>query len=69
MTCEELRLYFEERDDESGLDGGVIAEHIATCHDCARIAEDQRQLVNSLRMVRESVDATSESLDAAVVRN
>src|SRR5215471_9354244 len=71
MTCEELRLYFEDhwRDEVVGADRGIIAEHIAACADCARVAEDQKELASSLRMVRESTGGTSQSLDAAVLRN
>jgi len=71
MTCEELHLYFEEHvcDSQFESDRGVLAEHIATCADCARYAEDHWALTNSLRMVRESAEGTSVSLDATVVRN
>src|SRR5215467_4970882 len=71
MTCEDLRMYFGDHwhDEVVGADRGIIAEHIATCADCARFAANQKELASSLQMVRESTSGATESLDAAVLRN
>jgi hypothetical protein len=69
MTCQEIRWYFEDhlRDAEVRSDRGAVAEHVSTCADCAQYVADQRALGRSLRLVRETVPAVPESLDAAVV--
>lgn len=65
MTCQELRLYFE---DPLRHDAELRSEleHLAHCGDCARYVEAQRKLGNSLRLLRESVPQYPTSLDAAV---
>jgi hypothetical protein len=69
MTCEELRLYFEDhlRDAELGSDRGAVAEHTAICADCGRFVAEQSELGKNLRLVRESAPRLSESVDASVV--
>jgi hypothetical protein len=71
MTCEELRRNFEDhvRDPEVRSDHGGVAEHISTCADCSRFVEEQGELWNNLRLVRESAPPVSESIDATVVLN
>jgi len=66
MTCHELRLYFEDpmrRDDELRVE----LEHLAHCVDCARYVRAQRELGNSLRLVREAIPELPAALDAAVL--
>ena len=65
MTCQELRLYFE---DPLRHDAELRSEleHLAHCGDCARYVEAKRELGNSLRLLRESVPQYPASLDAAV---
>ena len=66
MTCQELRLYFEDplrQDDELRSE----LEHLAHCTDCARFVEAQRELGNSLRLVREAAPKLPATLDAAVL--
>jgi len=66
MTCHELRLYFDDpmrRDDELRAE----LEHLAHCADCARFVRAQRELGNSLRLVREAVPQLPAALDAAVL--
>lgn len=68
MSCEELRLYFEDplrRDDEFRPE----AEHLAHCADCARFVETQRELGAGLRLIRESVPRFPAALDVAVLAN
>lgn len=71
MNCEELRWYFEDhlRDAEVRSARGAVAEHVATCVDCARFVAEQRELGRSLRAVRESVGPVPEQLDAVVLAN
>jgi hypothetical protein len=68
MTCEQLRLYFEDPFRREG-EFGAEAEHLAKCGDCTRFVERQRELGAGLRAVRESAPGISSSLDAAVVAN
>src|ERR1700751_6085893 len=71
MTCEELRLYFEDhlRDAEVPSDRGAVAEHTAICADCSLFVAEQSELGKNLRLVRESAPRLSESVDASVVRS
>jgi len=71
MTCEELRLYFEDhlRDAEVRSDREAVAEHTAICADCSRFVAQQRELGKNMRLVRESAPRLSESVDASVVRS
>ncbi|HKD04215.1 MAG TPA: hypothetical protein VKB77_17375 [Terriglobales bacterium] len=66
MTCHELRLFFDDpmrQDDELRAE----LEHLAHCVDCARFVAAQRELGNSLRLVREAVPQLPAALDAAVL--
>ena len=66
MTCHELRLYFEDpmrQDDELRAE----LEHLAHCVDCARFVAAQRELGNSLSLVREAIPELPSALDAAVL--
>jgi hypothetical protein len=68
MTCQELRLYFEDplrRDAELRPE----LEHLTHCPDCARFVEAQRELGHSLRVTRESAPAFPASLDTVVLAN
>src|SRR3954471_13013730 len=71
MTCEELHSYVEQRlcNAEGRSDSGEITEHIASCVTCRRFVAEQRELGNNLRLVRESVGAIPESLDASAMSN
>jgi hypothetical protein len=66
MTCQELRLCFENplrRESESSLE----SEHLARCADCARFVEAQRELAAGLRCAREAVPVPPASLDDAIL--
>jgi hypothetical protein len=71
MTCEELRLYFEDhlRDAEVPSDRGAVAEHTAICADCSIFVAEHKELGKNLCLVRESAPRLSESVDASVVRS
>jgi len=71
MTCEELRSYVELHlcDAEVRSDSVEIAAHIATCVDCSRFFEEQRELGSNLRLIRELVGPIPQSLDASVISN
>lgn len=71
MTCKELRWYFEDhlRDAEVRCARGAVAEHAATCADCARFVTEQRELGRSLREIRESPGPVPQSIDKAVLLN
>ena len=68
MTCNELRLYFE---DPLRMDAEFPgeAEHLAHCTECARWVEARRELGAGLRLVRESAPESSAALEAAVLAN
>lgn len=68
MTCQELRLYFEDplRPD---AEFQVEAEHLVHCAECARFIETQRQLGIDLRRLREALPTFPEKLDADVLAN
>jgi len=66
MTCQELRLYFEDpllADTEFTAE----AEHLAQCADCARFVEGRRVLGAGLLGIRESAPQTPAALDDAVL--
>jgi hypothetical protein len=66
MTCQELRLYFEDplrHDRELRPD----LEHLAHCPDCARFVEQQRELGAGLRLIREAAPRIPASLDLGVL--
>src|SRR5215469_8130446 len=68
MTCQELRLFFEDplaQDTEFRAE----SEHLATCRECARFVDTQRQLRSGLRRLRASVPQFPEKLDVAVLTN
>ena len=68
MTCQELRLYFEDplrHDPELRPE----LEHLAHCPDCARFVEQRRELGASLRLTREGAPRIPTSLDLAVLAN
>jgi hypothetical protein len=71
MTCKELRWYFEDhlRDAEVRCARGAVAEHAATCADCARFVAEQRELGKSLREIRESPGPVPQSVDTSVLLN
>jgi len=66
MTCQELRQNFEGplRMDAGG---GVEAEHLANCAECARFVELRCELVAGLRLVRESAPELPAALEDAVL--
>ena len=68
MTCNELRLYFE---DPLRMDAKFPceAEHLAHCAECARLVEARHELGAGLRLVRESAPEPSAALEAAVLAN
>jgi hypothetical protein len=68
MTCQELRLFFE---DPFRRDGpfGPEAEHLAHCADCARFVEAQRELGTGLRLARELAPRFPAALDEVVLAN
>jgi hypothetical protein len=70
MTCEELRCLFEHplgRDFFPQTDSAGVAEHLASCADCAGIVEGRRDLETGLRLTRECVPPLPGSLDDAIV--
>jgi len=71
MTCKELRWYFEDhlRDVEVRSARGAVAEHVATCADCAQFVAAQRELGRNLRHIREAAGQVPESLDTSVLLN
>ncbi len=71
MTCQELHNYFDGdlRVDTGRLSDLELAEHIATCFPCNRFVEEQRELEEHLRVVRDSAPPVPASLDDAVVAN
>jgi hypothetical protein len=66
MTCQELRLYFE---DPMRADARfeAEAEHLAHCEECARFVEQQQEVGAGLRLARMSVPNVPRSLDTAVL--
>lgn len=68
MTCQELRLYFEDplRSDAELL---VEAEHLVRCPDCSRFVEARRELGAGLRLTRDAIPPFPASLDKAVLSN
>jgi hypothetical protein len=72
MTCLELRSHYEgplRGGTSLRLDSAEVAAHVATCAECSRFVEAQRDLDVALRLVREWVPEPSASLDAAVLAN
>ena len=68
MTCQELRLYFEDPQ-RADAEFRVEAEHLAYCADCARFVRTQHQLGVNLRRLREAVPQFPVTLDATVLDN
>src|ERR1700751_2930195 len=71
MTCEELRLYFEDhlRDAEAPSDRGAVTEQTAVFADWSLFVAEPSELGKNLCLVRESAPRLSESVDASVVRS
>ena len=68
MTCQELRLYFEDPQ-RADAEFRVETEHLAHCADCARFVSTQRQLGVKLRRLREAVPQFPVGLDSTVLAN
>ena len=68
MTCQELRLFFEDPLPPDA-EFRVESEHLANCSECARFVDTQRQLRSGLRRLRDAVPQFPEKLDAAVLTN
>jgi hypothetical protein len=66
MTCQELRLYFEDPL-RSDAEFCVESEHLVYCAECARFVDMQRQLGAGLRRLREAVPQFPGRLDASVL--
>lgn len=72
MTCKEVHNYWEsEVHARVGLwpDRGELAEHVASCPECNRFIQEQREVVKCLQVVRGSAPAIPASLDRAVIAN
>ena len=68
MTCQELRLYFEDpMRTDARFD--VEAERLAHCEECARFVEQQQELGAGLRFVRMSAPKVPTSLDETILAN
>ena len=69
MTCKEFQDYWETdlRVADLGSDPGELIEHVTGCPECDRFVEEQNELRKYLHVVRDSVPATSVSLDGAVI--
>ena len=68
MTCQELRLYFQDPL-RSNAKFRVETEHLVHCAECARFVEAQRQLGSGLRRLREAVPQFPVRLDTTVLAN
>jgi hypothetical protein len=68
MTCQKLRLYFEDPL-RSDVQFGVETEHLFRCAECARFVDTQRQMAAGLSRLREAVPQFPERLDASVLAN
>ena len=66
MTCEELRLYFEDPL-RSDAEFRVETEHLVHCAECARFVDTRRQLGCGLRRFRLAVPQFPAGLDVAVL--
>lgn len=66
MTCQELRLYFEDpfRRDAAFK---AEAEHLVHCPECARFVEARGELGAGLRLIRESRPQPSAALETVVL--
>lgn len=71
MNCQELHNHFEtdRRVEADGLSELELAEHIAVCLRCNGFIEEQKELQEHLRMVRDSAPPVPPSVDKAVVVN
>ena len=71
MTCQELHNYFESdlRIDSNRLSQVELAEHIAACLVCNRFVQEQKELDEHLRVVRDSAPPVPACMDNAVVAN
>jgi hypothetical protein len=72
MTCQELRLHFEDLKRMSAgppPDSAELAAHTAICAACSRFIEEQAELSGGLRVLRESAPEISASLDKSVLAN
>ena len=71
MTCQDVHNSFDRdlRVDTNHLSEAALAEHIATCLPCNRLVEEQKELEEHLRVVRDSAPPVPASLDNAVFAN
>lgn len=72
MNCKELHAYYRIEPRAAihlQTDSAEIFEHSASCSECARFIEEQKQLAQCLQIARESAPAVSPSLDRSVLAN
>jgi hypothetical protein len=68
MTCQELRLYFEDPL-RPEAEFRVEPEHLVHCAECARFVDTQRRLGTGLRHLRNAVPQVPQQLDMSVLAN
>lgn len=72
MNCKHVLLYLQEcsgADLSSGIENAEISSHLNVCAECARMVNQQRELAESLRVVRDSECNVPAALDAKVLAN
>jgi len=66
MTCQHFRSLWEEASKPVVL-SPALTDHISTCSLCAKFTDEQRELQQNLRVLRDSLPEPSASLDGVVL--
>lgn len=68
MTCEEIRTHMEQgRKTREFCSDSPFVAHLRSCAECSQFVEERQSLGKNLQLVRESMSAVPEALDAAVL--
>lgn len=66
MTCENFRSQWEQSS-KPGVLTPALTDHISTCSLCAKFADEQKELQQNFRILRDSVPESPASLDGVVL--
>jgi len=64
MTCQQLRSYFDQLERDLPVEA---LRHVSDCASCRAFVDTRKELLSSLRLLRESAPTVTASLDAAVL--
>jgi len=67
MTCQQLRWYFDQLNHDVHELPAEAMRHVSHCASCRGLADKRKEVLASLRLLRESAPTMTASLDAAVL--